>query len=255
MKRSIFTYVLLVLVLGTLGLGFARHSQNRSAQNDRLKQQQKYRFPIAEYDEPDSPDPTKNRMRKEKQLRHNDFKIVASKPPEWQTERVFVKEGAMNFPALPVRESAYIFTGKVTAAEAHLSENKKNVVSEFTVSVSRVFKTADSSIINGGEIVVNRIGGLVKYPNGQTVLYRISQSNMPVVGERYLFFLTSRNNHDLFILTAYAITVDGVSPLDESEHFEALRGLSEEALLQKLQDSLMKTARTRQPRATYTMSY
>ncbi len=242
MKTNIFTYVLVVLVLGTLGVAFARHSQDNSAQNDRQKspQEKKNGFPIAEYDEPDSPDPAKNRIRKEKQLRHNNFKIVASNPPEWQTERVFVGEGAMSFPALPVRESACIVLGKVTAAEAHVSENKKNVFSEFTISVSKVFKTATSSITDGSEIAVSRIGGFVKYPNGQTVLYRISQSNMPVVGDSYLFFLTSKNDHDLSILTAYAIRSEGASPLDDSEHFEALRGLSEESLLQRLQDLLMK---------------
>ena len=244
MKTNIFTYVLVALVLGTLGVAFARHSQNSPANHDRSKQPQEKKnlFPTAEYDEPDSPDARKNRIRKEKQLRHNNFKIVASNPPEWQTERVFVGEGAMNFPALPVRESAYIVVGKVTAAEAHVSENKKNVFSEFTVSVGKVFKTADSSIIGGSEIAVNRIGGFVKYPNGRTVLYRISRSNMPVVGERYLFFLTSKNNQDLSILTAYAMQAEGISPLDESEHFETLRGLSEEALIQKLQELLMKSA-------------
>ena len=236
MKTNISTYVLVVLVLGTLGLAFAQHNQNISADN-RLKQPQekKNAFPTAEYDEPDLPDPTRNRIRKEKQLRHNDFKIVASNPPDWQTERVFVGEGAMSFPSLPVRESAYIVVGTVTAAEAHVSENKKNIFSEFTISVSKVFKTANSSMVEGSEIAVSRIGGFVKYPNGQTVLYRISRSNMPVVGDRYLFFLTSKKNQDLSILTAYSIGGESVSPLDESEQFEALRGLSEEALLQKLQ--------------------
>ena len=241
MKTNIFTYVLLVLVLGTLAVAFARHGQNTPASN-RLKppQEKKNGFPTAEYNEPDSPDATKNRIRKEKQLRHNDFKIVASNPPEWQAETVFVGEGVMSFPALPVGESAYIVVGVVTAAEAHVSENKKNVFSEFTVSVSKVFKTANSSVISGTEIAVNRIGGFVKYPNGRTVLYRISGSNMPVVGEKYLLFLTSKNSQDLSILTAYAIQADAVSPLDESEHFEALRGLKEEALFQKVQDLLMK---------------
>ena len=155
MKKNIFTYVLVFIVLGTLGLAFARQGQDSPSnkEKDQLKEQQekKGRFPTAEYAEPDSTDTTKNRIRKEKQLRHNDFKIVAKDPPDWQTERVFVGEGAMNFPALPVAESAYIVVGKVTAAEAHVSENKKNVYSEFTVSISKVIKTANSSIVNGSE--------------------------------------------------------------------------------------------------------
>ncbi|HJP92211.1 MAG TPA: hypothetical protein VJ875_09665, partial [Pyrinomonadaceae bacterium] len=173
-----------------------------------------------------------DRLRKEKQKRHNDFKIVTSKPPEWQAERVFVGEGAMNFPALPVAESSYILLGRVTNAEAHLSENKKNVYSEFTISVEKVFKTADSSIIVGNEIVVDRIGGYVKCPNGRTLLYRVASTNMPAVNERYLLFLTSKNDQDFSILTAYALKSDGVSPLDDSPQLNSC-GVSRKRLSYK----------------------
>jgi hypothetical protein len=247
MKKHAFTYVLVLMVFGTLSLAFARHKQaspTNSEKDDQQKQQQdkKSRFPIAEYEEPESTDATKNRILKEKQSRHNDFKIVAKNPPEWQTERVFVPEGGMDFPALPVTESTYIVVGMVTGAEAHVSENKKNVFSEFTVSVNRVLKTANSSVGEGNEITVSRIGGFVRYPNKKTVLYRISGSNMPTVGEKYLFFLTSKNNQDLTIVTAYALGFDGVAPLDESQQFEALRGLTEEALFQKLNESVVKSS-------------
>jgi hypothetical protein len=148
---------------------FVRHSQTIGilpGDNDstKLSQEKKNRFPTANYDEPDSNDPQKDHLRKEKQKRHNDFKIVTSSPPEWQAERVFVAEGALNFPALPVAESTNIVLGKVINAEAHLSENKKN---------------------------------------GRKLLYRISSTNMPAINERYLFFLLSKNNEDLSILTAY----------------------------------------------------
>lgn len=242
MRTNLITCLLGALLIGGLGLTFVRYTQ--SAQNvsptDKLKesQQKKDRFPIADYDEPDTNDPERDRKRKEKQKRQNNFKLVTSKPPDWQTERVFVGEGAMNFPALPVVESSYVLVGRITKAEAHLSENKKNVYSEFTVVVENVFKTANSSIIQGSEIAVDRIGGYVKYPNGRLMLYRVSSTNMPVVNERYLFFLVSKNNQDLSILTAYALHADGVSPLDDSSQFEPLRGLTEEALIQNLRHKL-----------------
>ena len=242
MKPNLVTYVLGIFVIGALGLTLVRYSQTagRSLKNDEVNklQQKKNRFPTADYNEPDSSDAQKDRRRKEKQKRHNDFKLVTSKPPEWQAERVFIGEGAMNFPALPVAESSYILLGKVTNAEAHLSENKKNVYSEFTVSVESVFKTANSSLIEGNVIAVDRIGGYVKYPSGRTVLYRVASTNMPAVNERYVFFLTSKNNEDFSILTAYALNPDGVSPLDESPQFEQLRGLPEKAFIQKLRDTL-----------------
>lgn len=242
MKPNLITYVLGMFVIGAIGLTLVRYGQTpvRSPKDEELSklQQKKNRFPTALYDEPDSSDAQKDRLRKEKQKRHNNFKLVTSKPPEWQAERVFVGEGAMNFPALPVAESSYILLGRVANAEAHLSENKKNVYSEFTVSVEKVFKTANSSIIEGKEVAVDRIGGYVKYPNGRTVLYRVASTNMPAVNERYLLFLTSKNNQDFSILTAYALNSDGVSPLDDSPQFEQLRGLTEEAFILKLRDTL-----------------
>jgi len=246
MRLTFLSYVLALLVVGALGLTLVRYSQavGTPIQDDELKkaQQKKSHFPIAQYDEPDLKDPRKDQLRKEKQKRHNDFNFVTGKPPEWQAERVFIGEGAMNFPALPVATSTYILLGKVTNAEAHLSENKKNVYSDFTVSVEKVFKTADSSIIPGSEVSVDRIGGYVKYPDGRTLLYRFASTNMPATNERYLFFLVLKNNQDLSIVTAYALTSAGVSPLDDGEQFEQLRGLTEQNLMEKLREALAKSS-------------
>lgn len=241
MKTNLVTYLLGILVIGALGLTFVRYGQT-GARPLRLElnrgQEKKNSFPVADYDEPDSNDAQKDRLRKDKQKRHNNFKIVTSKPPEWQSERVFVGEATMNFPALPVAESSYILLGRVTKAEAHLSENKKNVYSEFTVLVEKMFKTANNSLIEGNEIAVDRVGGYVRYPNGRTLLYRVASTNMPAVNERYLFFLDSKNNQDLLILTAYALNSDGVSPLDDSPQFEQFRGLTQDTLIQRLRDVL-----------------
>jgi hypothetical protein len=247
MKIQKLTMVLLVLVCATLGLtlGGQRQPEKDNAKEagySKQLQARKLRFPIADYDEPDLSDSKKNEARKEKKLRKNNHRVVASKPPSWQTELVEINEGGIELPALPVAESAYIVLGKVTAAEAHLSENKKNVYSEFKVSVEKVFKTASSSVFEGTEIVVDRIGGFVKYPNGQLVLYRTFGLDMPLVGQRYLFFLTSKNQQDLSILTAYESSANGIKPLDESPQFEKHRGQTEEALLHSLHDALSKSS-------------
>jgi hypothetical protein len=249
MKVHKLTIALVVLVCATLGLTLGRQSQSQT-QSDVTKgseyakqlQARRLRFPTADYDEPDLPDPKKNEALKEKKLRKNTYKLVARNPPDWQTESVASNEGELDFPALPVAKSAYIVLGKVTSGQAHLSENKKTVFSEFKVSVERVFKTASSSISEGTEIVVDRIGGSVKHPNGHTVLYRISGMNMPLTGARYLLFLTSTNHQDLSILTAYELGVNGTSPLDEWPHFEKYRGVTEESLVQSLRDSLTESS-------------
>jgi hypothetical protein len=247
MKIHKLTLFLFLLVFGTLGLTFATRNQmqsNKASDSEALKklQEKKAKFPVARYDEPELADPKKNQTLKEKKLRYNNFKMVTSDPPDWQAELLFIDEALSHVPTLPVTQSVYIVLGEVKSAEAHLSENKKNVYSEFTVVVKQVLKTAKSSIIEGTEITVDRLGGLVTYPNGRTVLYRLSGRNMPAVGERYLFFLTSPNNQDLIILTAYRLDTSGVTPLDDSPQFEKFQGLTEDVLLQNVRDALVKSS-------------
>ena len=246
MRIQKLTIVLTIIVFGTIGLTFATRNQTRSnvTGQEAIKQQQdkKEKFPVADYEEPELTDPKKNQARKEKKLRHNNFSIVAKNPPAWQAQRMFSDEGLALTPALPVAKSGFIVLGEVKGAEAHVSENKENVYSEFTVAVSKVFKTASSSIVEGSEITIDRIGGFVRYPNGRTVLYNVSGKNMPAVGESYVFFLTSPNNQDLTIITAYRLGASGVTPLDDSPQFEEFRGMAENVFLQILNDSLTNSS-------------
>lgn len=247
MKIHKLTYALLILVFATLGLAFGRHTQNPkdAAREDEYQKQlaaRSQRFPTAAFEEADLTDPQKDKALKEKKLRKNDFKLVARNPPYWQAERVVINEGGIDFPVLPVQQSTLIVLGRVTAAEAHVSENKKNVYSEFTVLVEKTIKTSNSLRVEGAEITVDRIGGFVRYPNGHAVLYRISGTNMPLTGERYLFFLTSKNQQDISILTAYQLSAKGVSPLDDASQFEEYRGVAESVLLDKLREALSKSS-------------
>jgi hypothetical protein len=240
------TYALLILVFATLGLTFGRHKQtsrDQAKENEYQKQVQarNQRYPTTDYEEPELADPKKNLARKEKKLRKNEFKVVARNPKFSTAEVVVIQEGGMDFPALPVTKSTLVVLGRVTAAEAHISENKKNVYSEFTVLVEKVFKAQSNSIVEGDEITVDRVGGFVRYPNSHTVLYRISGENMPLTGERYVFFLTSKNQ-DFLILTAYELGAKGVAPLDASSQFEQYRGITETTLLNNLREALDKSS-------------
>lgn len=246
MKIQKLTLVLFILVFGTLAFTFAKRHQSpsgRLSDSEALKQREekKAKFPTTDYDEPELTDPKKNQARKEKKLRHNDFSIVARNPPEWQAQRMFIDEGLALTPAVPISMSTLIVVGEVKTAEAHISENKENVYSEFSVVVSKVFKTANSAILEGTEITIDRIGGFVRYPNGRTVLYSVSGKNMPAVGEKYLFFLTSPNNQDLIILTAYRLDENGIVPLDDSPQFEKLRGTPPDEFLRRLSDSIQSS--------------
>jgi hypothetical protein len=237
-----FTYFLLVLVVSTLGLSLVRRTHHLSTASgatqgpskpDRFEEAKNH-FPTAEYEESDLPDPAKNAAKKEKQKRHNNFKFVAKNPQPWQTESVFIPEGNFDFPALPVSTTQLIVVGRVAQASAHLSERKINVYSEFLVAVKSVLKTANKGITENSLLTIERLGGNVRYPNGQKVLFRISGWNMPKVDGEYLFFLNSRNKLDWEIVTAYELTDTGVLPLDESSQFEALNGTSSSEIIKRV---------------------
>ena len=226
------TYLLLALVVSTLGLSLVRWTyspSNASAATqaapkpDRF-QDAKRHFPTADYEEPALPDTAKNEAQRAKQKRHDNFKFVAQTPQPWQTESVFIPEGNFDFPALPVSRSPLIVIGKVGEARAHLSAHKVNVYSEFQMVVSSILKTPNQDITENSTLTIERLGGNVRYSNGQKVLFRIAGWNMPKIGSEYLFFLNSKNKLDWEIVTAYELTEDGVLPLDESSQFEALRG-------------------------------
>lgn len=238
------TYFLLILVVSTLALSLVKRTYSVSvtsgatqatAKPDRF-QEAKQNFPTAEYEEPDLTDPEKNAAKKEKQKRHNNFKLVSKHPQPWQTETMFLPEGNFDFPPLPVSKCQLIVVGTVSEASAHLSEHKLNVYSEFLIVLSSVLKAPTKEITENSLLTIERLGGNVKYPNGQKVLFRISGWNMPKVGSEYLFFLNSSNKVDWEIVTAYELTPTGVLPLDQSSQFEALKGTSSIEVLKQVRD-------------------
>lgn len=123
-------------------------------------------------------------------------------------------------------------------------KSEQNVFSDFTLIVEEVFKSK-SSVNQGSVLTIDRIGGHVKYPNGQKVLYRIAGLNMPQIGSRYLFFLTLKhNNDDLSILTGYELAQTGAVPLDEGlPDVTSLTGTSEKDLLQRVRDLIAKSSK------------
>jgi hypothetical protein len=127
--------------------------------------------------------------------------------------------------------------GTIATAQAHLSENKRNIFSEFTVTVEDVLKSKIQGVEQGSVLTIDRVGGHVKYPNGHRILYRIAGLNMPQTGGRYLLFLTLKhNNEDISILTAYQLTPNGAIPLDEPYHVASLTGVSEVDILQRVRN-------------------
>jgi len=243
-----FTYAFLLLLIGSLALssvpGRDSFFSGQGAQQDpRVERSNKARraFPVADFNEPE-PD-TNSELglaRKEKRQRYDAFSYVPSKPQPWVDEHVASGEGYFSFPPLPVAESDVILIAVVSSSEAHLSENRRGVFSEFMLAVESVLKTSSQDIKEGSLITADRIGGYVKYPNGQQILIRVSGVDMPQVSSRYLLFLSAKRKPDLIIMTGYELTSEGVLALDLSSEFLTLDGITEKELQKRVRDLLTK---------------
>jgi len=241
MPVSKSTYFVLIVVVTVMVLsvtvfkgerGSANVQQN-IRQNKEDYQDRPDRYPIVEAEEPELNDPIKKAKLKKQKQRY-DKNAPFTNPGPKDEELAFRPEWQFNFPALPVAKSDVIVIGHVLNAEAHRSDNKMNVFSNFEVKVDEVLKGK----LNAGDIVnIQRVGGFVKYPGGRKVLFRISGNGMPGVGARYAFFLNAVDE-DYTILTAYELAAEGVVPLDNAVQFQLYKGASELSLIASLRDAI-----------------
>lgn len=192
------------------------------------------RYPVVDADEAEPSDPVK-RAKLKKQKQRYDKEVPFSHPGPNDVEVAFRPEWQFSFPALPVSKSDVIVVGEVLNAEAHRSENKLNVFSNFEVRVSEVLK--GSSLTSGSLINVQRVGGFVNYPNGRKVLFRLVGNGMPAVGIRYALFLHILDE-DYRLLTAYELGAEGVMPLDNSRQFETYHRRNEADFLKTLREAI-----------------
>lgn len=250
------TYLLLVLIAITVSFSLVRRNyffveaqagrQPPGSQKDPRAaryEEAKRHFPTVDYDEPKLPDTEENREKKEKKKRFNELGnwVYATTEPHIR-QTVSLSGGHLNIPALPVATSNIILIGVVGEAKANLSENKKNIFSEFKVAVETVLKTSKEQVREGAVLTVDRMGGFVKYSNGQKILYRRSGMYMPKIGGRYLFFLSSINKHDYGVLTAYELTAAGAIPLDMASQFLDFEDKPEPQILKEVRDLILKTS-------------
>lgn len=129
--------------------------------------------------------------------------------------------------------SQVIIIGEVLNAEAHMSNNKGGVYSEFSVRVDEILKNNGiNQIAQGSVITMDREGGVVRYPNGQKVFYTVAGKGMPRVGNHYILFLTNADQSINYnILTAYELKNSDVNPLDRATRFENFEGINAAAFI------------------------
>jgi hypothetical protein len=152
-----------------------------------------------------------------------------------------------SFPALPVGQSSAILVGEITDSQAHLSEDKTTIYSEFVVRIESILKNDDKIPLTvGGMVSVERRGGRIRFPSAKIVTFSVDHQDMPSPGRRYVLFLThcspmgGVSEDSLFIVTGYEFKGGKVVPLDKPPRHPMMKykGATETSLLKDLETAL-----------------
>ncbi|HKP80571.1 MAG TPA: hypothetical protein VJT69_01070 [Pyrinomonadaceae bacterium] len=200
-------------------------------------------FPIVDFNKSESTEPDEKAKRQKKDKRYSERYLPAIN--ETSDELFSSRDWDRGLPALPIKQSAAIIIGTVTSAEAHLTQNRTSIYSEFAVSVDTVVKNEASQSLQAGSIVsLERKGGRVRMPSGKIVVSWTRNQNMPEVGSRYALFLT----HDFevkgdvadgfYLLTGYELRSGRVFPLDANSAAKVYTDRDESVFLNDLLSAL-----------------
>lgn len=222
--------MLAVLVLVVLTFTAQLRSENRlAAQHTQEKKLEEYLrgFPVTNYNASESPDTEKQAKRRAKSRTYNDKHGEKINPDSAVTAAIRNEWESGLASTIPVEQSSAIVIGKVTDAQAYLSEDKTSIYSEFSVWVEDVLKNDDAEpIAVGAVITTERRGGRVRLPSGLTSSFYVTGQNPPQIGRRYVLFLghnpfeasdmtiCSLRDMSRHILTGYELRAGKVFPLD-----------------------------------------
>lgn len=266
-KLNILTTIGIIFVFVVVGTTLIVHSQKQEKPDDqnyrqqRIQQLQRFQqgVPIADYNEP-LPANIEERIKRVKKNRARNIK--EEQPGEARrfmlTEQRESSYGATPKdlsirPAIPAKRSDAIIVGEVINGEAHLSEDKVSIYSEFAVRNLGVLKnTTPESFSAERPVIISRGGGGVRFPSGKVIFYLNIDTPMPQIGKRYLFFLKYSDEAGFSIITAYELLQGQVFPLDgltlngtivpQYAGHQSLRGASEADFLNQVKAAIANNA-------------
>jgi hypothetical protein len=195
-------------------------SQKAFAQTKVQRQQnaEREQVPIVDYAAKDPIDPQTIVKRRVQSRRYN---TSGSRPIEDSAAYPYLERIGMDYwwkdtPALPVEESDIVLVAVVREAQAHLSEDRTAIYSEFNIAVEEVLKSDGSSRVFAGSLVsIERSGGAVRFPSGHLQKQIITGQGMPRVGTRYLLFLKDiKHEEGLSLVTGYELAGEKIIALD-----------------------------------------
>jgi len=258
-----FTILLLIAILVPTMVTAVVAIQRQNGQGPRkakvLKRSDKVAEPLSKHDltevqtptadaaAPEPTDPAARARRRAKGKRYDNGRPQrVEELPGQEVPLPLIAHWWMGLPALPVAQSDAVVLGEVTDAQAHLSDDKSGIYSEFTIRVDELLKgDGQASLSASGTAVAERPGGKVKFPSGKVQRYGVDKQGMPRVGARYVLFLKSNGaGQDYSIVTGYELREGSVLPLDGAGNggsalpFDTYNGVNEVNFLASLRDAI-----------------
>ena len=213
----------------------------KAPDNQRQSSELEDQYPVVDFDSPEPSDPETRERRRKRNARHDkDYLVNKGDSSGNAVETTIFGEWDLGLPAIPGARSEVILTGEVTDAQAHLSNDKTGIYSEFAVKIGEVLKNVSStSLLPGSPVYVERLGGVVRYPNGRKYPYRVAGQGMPRAGAQYLFFLKAVDGDQAFeIITAYELREGEVFPLDSVRQFDVYKGRGQAEFFEMVRNAI-----------------
>jgi hypothetical protein len=245
--KKVILLLLAILAVAAITAMAALRSQNQQPASNRQQQKAEAddsHWPVADYEAPEPVDPKDRALRKLRSSRYDGGGPIKESTPE--SEVTLINE--IEYPALPVANSDAVVLGEVADAQAHLSNDKKRVYSEFSVRIEELLKDNKCApLAHGSIIITERPGGKVKFPSGQIKKYRTEGQGMPQVGRQYVFFLKhNADRANYYLVTAYELRDGKVFPVDGSIadkvsrkwSFDVYHGATKEGFLKDVRDAV-----------------
>ena len=143
-------------------------------------------------------------------------------------------------PAFPIDESDLIVMGKIVSVKAYISNDKSSVYSEFTIKIRQTLKNRVTTELKPEDsITIDRPGGVVRYPNGQTVLYLDSDQDLPASGREYVLFLKAdKTSGNYKVVTLYEAREHSIVPLDFGRNLDDIKRMGKDRFLRAIRERL-----------------
>lgn len=127
---------------------------------------------------------------------------------------------------MPFGQSDAVVVGTVRDGQAYLSNDKRDIYTEFNIGVQEVIKTPNAPYLRAGDtIVIERNGGAIRLSSGKVLIRGAKDYSMPLIGKRYLLFLryNGAGTEDYHLVTGYQLEGVHVYRLDDLDYAYADR--------------------------------